>query len=80
MTDCDQAAGEQCPYWPGQPLTARWGVEDPSAVQGSDEEKRRAFMTAYARLRRRIELFVNLPVASLDRMTLKKSMEEIGTA
>ena len=78
ITVCDQAAGEQCPYWPGQPMTAHWGVEDPAAVQGSDEEKRRAFLTAYARLRRRIELFVSLPMASLDRMTLKKRMDEIG--
>jgi protein-tyrosine-phosphatase len=79
FTVCDQAAGEPCPIWPGQPMTAHWGVPDPAAVEGSDEEKRRAFFDAYVALRRRIELFANLPLASLDRMALQQHVREIGT-
>ena len=78
FTVCDQAAGEQCPFWPGQPMTAHWGVPDPAAVNGTDEEKRRAFRDAATALRRRIELFVNLPIAKLDAMSLKDRLDEIG--
>jgi len=78
FTVCDQAAGEVCPFWPGQPMTAHWGVEDPAGVEGDDETKRRAFLAAYTQLRRRIELLTNLPMATLDRMGLKKQLDDIG--
>lgn len=80
LTVCDQAAGEQCPFWPGQPMSAHWGVADPAAVEGSDDEKRRAFKDAAATLRKRIELFTALPSATLDRMSLKAKLDEIGKA
>jgi arsenate reductase (thioredoxin) len=78
FTVCDNAAGEQCPYWPGQPTTAHWGIADPAAVNGSEAEQRRAFMDAYTVLRRRIELLASLPLDKLDRLTLSKRVEEIG--
>lgn len=78
FTVCDQAAGEVCPIWPGQPVKAHWGVPDPAAVDGTDDIKRRAFVDAYVALRRRIELLVSLPVASLDRMTIEQRLREIG--
>jgi len=78
FTVCDQAAGEPCPIWPGQPMTAHWGVADPAAIDGTDEEKRRAFFDAFLALRRRIELFTNLPISSLDKMALQKRVTEIG--
>ena len=78
ITVCDQAAGEQCPFWPGQPMSAHWGVFDPAAVEGTDDQKRRAFRDTAAIMRRRIELFVALPAASLDRMSLKTKLDEIG--
>lgn len=78
FTVCDNAAGEACPLWPGQPMTAHWGVNDPAAVQGTDEEKRKAFMRAFTELSTRINLFVNLPLAKLDRLALKKKLDEIG--
>jgi arsenate reductase (thioredoxin) len=78
FTVCDQAAGEVCPYWPGQPMTAHWGMPDPAAVEGSDEHKRKAFAQTLMVLRRRIELFVSLPFAKLDRLALQKSVSEIG--
>lgn len=78
LTVCDQAAGEQCPFWPGQPMSAHWGVADPAAVEGSDDEKRRAFRDAATTLRKRIELFTSLPTATLDRMSLKAKLDEIG--
>ena len=78
FTVCDQAAGEVCPIWPGQPMTAHWGVPDPAAVEGTDAEKRRAFLDAYVALRRRIELFTSLPLAALDKMTLQHKLREIG--
>ncbi len=78
FTVCDQAAGEQCPYWPGQPMTAHWGMPDPAAVEGSDEQKRRAFNETFLALRRRIELFANLPFDKLDRLALQKRATEIG--
>lgn len=80
FTVCDNAAGEVCPIWPGQPITAHWGVEDPAAVQGSDDEKRRAFLKAFAELSRRINLFLALPVEKLDRQALKAKLDEIGRA
>jgi arsenate reductase len=78
FTVCDNAAGEVCPVWPGQPMTAHWGVEDPAAVQGSDEQKRRAFTTVFNHLRNRISIFIGLPMATLDRVALKKKLDAIG--
>jgi arsenate reductase len=78
FTVCDQAAAEPCPIWPGQPMTAHWGVRDPAAVEGTDEVKRRAFLTAYTELHRRISLFVNLPINTLSKLALKQKLEEIG--
>jgi arsenate reductase len=78
FTVCDSAAGEVCPVWPGQPVTAHWGVEDPAAVTGDDDEKRRAFLRAFTTLKRRIELFLALPHGKLDRLALKKRLDDIG--
>jgi arsenate reductase len=78
FTVCDQAANEPCPYWPGQPMTAHWGMADPAAVEGSDEEKRKAFVETYMILRRRIELFACLPFDKLDRLSLRTRLAEIG--
>ena len=78
FTVCDQAAAEPCPVWPGQPMTAHWGVPDPAAVEGSEDEKRRAFLDAFVALRRRIELFASLPIKSLDKLALQERVREIG--
>ncbi len=78
FTVCDNAAGEVCPMWPGQPMTAHWGVEDPAAVEGTDDEKRRAFAAAYTVLRNRIQMFASLKLASLDRLALTDRLREIG--
>lgn len=78
FTVCDNAAGEVCPVWPGQPMTAHWGIEDPAAVDGSDDDKRRAIFTAYNQLNRRISFFLNLPLSKLDGMALKKELDAIG--
>jgi arsenate reductase len=80
FTVCDNAAGEVCPVWPGQPITAHWGVEDPAAVEGDDATKRRAFLNAYTVLRTRIQLFANLPLTSLDRLALTQRLRDIGRA
>lgn len=80
FTVCDNAAGEVCPLWPGQPMSAHWGVNDPAAVEGPDELKRKAFFRAYTELSARINLFINLPLGKLDRLVLKKKLEEIGRA
>lgn len=78
FTVCDQAAGEACPLWPGQPITAHWGIEDPAAVEGSDIEMERAFEQAFRFLRNRIGAFVALPLRSIDRMVLGTRLKEIG--
>lgn len=78
ITVCDKAAGEVCPVWPGQPLTAHWGIPDPVAVEGSDEQKRHAFVHAMNQLQRRVSMFVSLPFATLDRMKLQQAVREIG--
>ena len=78
FTVCDNAANEVCPVWPGQPMTAHWGVPDPAAAEGSETKIAQAFRDAFMALQRRIELFANLPVPSLDRMSLKKRLDEIG--
>ena len=80
FTVCDKAAGEVCPVWPGQPMTAHWGVPDPAAVEGSDDEKRKAFSVTGHILLNRIRLFVSLPLAKLDRLTLAKKLSDIGKA
>ena len=80
FTVCDNAAGEVCPIWPGQPVTAHWGVADPAGVEGSDEVKRKAFLRAYVELSSRINLFLNLPFDKLDRLVLQKKLREIGKA
>ena len=78
FTVCDNAAGEACPLWPGQPVTARWGVPDPAAVVGSDEDRHRAFLNAFVALSGRIDLFRNLPIEKLEARALKKSLDDIG--
>jgi arsenate reductase len=78
FTVCDQAAAEPCPFWPGQPMTAHWGVPDPAAVQGNDEAKRKAFLDAFTVLQRRILLLVNLPLETLSKLALKERLDEIG--
>jgi protein-tyrosine-phosphatase len=78
FTVCDNAAGEACPAWPGQPMTAHWGVEDPAASTGPDDKRRSFFRRIYLELERRIELFTNLPVESLDRISLQARLNEIG--
>jgi arsenate reductase len=78
VTVCDQAAGEQCPYWPGKPMTAHWGLPDPAAIEGGEDLKRKAFMETFVELRRRIDLFTHLPIASLDQMTLTQRLKDIG--
>ena len=79
FTVCDKAAGEVCPVWPGQPISAHWGVPDPAAVEGSDDAKRHAFVDAMNQLQRRICMFVSLPFDKLDRMKLQQAVTEIGT-
>jgi arsenate reductase len=79
FTVCDNAAQETCPAWPGQPMTAHWGLPDPSLVEGSDEEKRHAFNMTFRQLATRIGLFVSLPMDKLDRLTLQKKLDDIGT-
>ena len=79
FTVCDQAAGEACPAWPGQPMTAHWGVPDPAAAQGSDEAKAKAFWDTAVILKRRLELMLALPFAALDRLAIQRKIGEIGT-
>jgi arsenate reductase len=79
FTVCDNAAGEECPVWLGQPMTAHWGVPDPSAVQGSADERAQAFWNAATMLKRRIDLMLALPLASLDRLAIQHQVREIGT-
>ena len=78
FTVCDSAAAEECPVWPGQPMTAHWGIADPAAVQGDEVERKMAFRQALAQLERRISIFVSLPLESLDRLKLQQRLEEIG--
>jgi arsenate reductase len=79
ITVCDQAAGEMCPVWPGQPITAHWGLPDPAAVEGTDEEKKRAFMDTAVTLKRRIEFMLSLPMDKLERMAIQREVRDIGT-
>jgi len=78
FTVCDNAAKEQCPYWPGQPMTAHWGVPDPAAVKGTPEEIARAFRDAFTVLDRRIGLFLSLPLATLEQLAIQNEIEKIG--
>ncbi|ACJ00363.1 arsenate reductase ArsC [Rhodospirillum centenum] len=80
ITVCDQAAGEVCPIWPGQPMTAHWGFPDPSAVTGPEAEKHAVAADVYRMIHRRLEIFVNLPIRALDRLSLKRRLDEIGAA
>ena len=79
FTVCDQAAAETCPFWPGQPMTAHWGLPDPAAASGTEAERRLAFSETYRMLRNRITIFVNLPLASLDGLGLQDRLDDIGT-
>ncbi len=78
ITVCDNAAGEMCPIWPGQPISAHWGVPDPAAVEGSEEQRRAAFRDAYTTLRRRVELLLALPLETLDRSELEREMRAMA--
>lgn len=78
FTVCDNAANEVCPIWPGQPMTAHWGVPDPAAAEGTEAERHLAFADAYRMLTNRISVFASLPIRSLDRLTLQKRLDEIG--
>jgi arsenate reductase len=78
FTVCDNAAKEQCPYWPGQPMTAHWGIPDPAAVQGTEEEIARAFRDAFVILDRRIGLFLSLPLSTLAQLAIKHEIDRIG--
>jgi arsenate reductase len=80
FTVCDNAAGEVCPIWPGQPMTAHWGVPDPAAVEGTDAQKSKAFMDVAITLKRRIELMLSLPLNSLAGMSLQREIDKIGKA
>jgi arsenate reductase len=78
FTVCDNAAGEACPVWPGQPMTAHWGIEDPAAAEGTDIQKEAAFVTAFRYLKNRISIFTALPIESLDKAALSTKLREIG--
>lgn len=78
FTVCDRAAQEACPFWPGQPMTAHWGIHDPAAVEGTDEEKRRAFNIAFRELDNRIKILTSLRIESLDRLALQRQLDAIG--
>lgn len=79
FTVCDQAAGEVCPVWPGQPMTAHWGMPDPAAVEGSDDTRARAFLDTAITMKRRLDLMLSLPIQSLDSLALQKRVKDIGT-
>jgi arsenate reductase len=79
FTVCDQAAGEVCPVWPGQPMTAHWGMPDPAAVQGDADTQSRAFLDTFVTMQRRLRLMLSLPLASLDALAIKKEIKDIGT-
>jgi len=78
ITVCDKAAGEMCPFWPGQPMTAHWGFPDPAAAEGTDEEKRAVFANTLRQMRTRVQLFLSLPLESLDRLATEKKLRAIG--
>lgn len=78
FTVCDNAAGEACPFWPGHPMTAHWGIDDPAAVEGTDIEKEAAFVTALRLMKNRISAFISLPIESVDKMSLGTHLRDIG--
>lgn len=78
FTVCDNAAGEACPVWPGQPATAHWGIEDPAKVAGTEFARRAAFVAAFGFMKKRIEAFISLPLASIDKLSLKTKLNDIG--
>lgn len=78
ITVCDNAAGEVCPVWPGVPITAHWGFEDPASLEGTDDEKRQAFKKVFNFITNRVRLFANLPLSELDRLAIKLEMDVIG--
>jgi arsenate reductase len=78
FTVCDQAAGEVCPVWPGQPMTAHWGMPDPAAVEGTEAVRDKAFVDAAATLKRRLELFMSLPIDKLERLAIQQQVRDIG--
>src|SRR3546814_17661773 len=80
ITVCDSAAGEACPIWPGQPISAHWGFEDPAAAQGSDEEKRRVFEKVFRQISSRIHVFISLPLAALDKAAIHRELKDIGAS
>ena len=80
ITVCDNAAGEACPYWPGQPATAHWGYADPSAVEGGEDRQREAFLQTLHLMRKRLEIFVNLPASRLDKLAIEKTARELAQA
>ncbi len=79
FTVCDQAAGEVCPVWPGQPMTAHWGMPDPAAVEGTEAVRDKAFVDAAATMKRRLELFMSLPIDKLERLAIQQQVRDIGT-
>ena len=79
FTVCDSAAAEECPYWPGQPMSAHWGLPDPAAAEGSDAQKALAFADTYRAMRRRLQAFCALPLATIDALSLQSSLRDIGT-
>lgn len=79
FTVCDQAAGEVCPVWPGQPMTAHWGMPDPAAVEGSEAAQEKAFLDTFITMKRRIQLMLALPLASLDRVAIQREIKDIGS-
>jgi arsenate reductase (thioredoxin) len=78
ITVCDKAAGEMCPLWPGQPITAHWGFPDPAAIEDADDEKRAAFAQTFRQMRKRVELLLSLPLETLDNVAIKNKMRSIG--
>jgi protein-tyrosine-phosphatase len=78
ITVCDNAAGEVCPVWPGQPVTAHWPFRDPAAAEGTEAEKRQVFADVYGQIHKRVDIFVNLPINALDRLSLQKRLREMG--
>lgn len=78
FTVCDNAAGEACPLWPGQPMTAHWGIADPASIEGTDLDKERAFIEAFRFMRNRIQAFISLPMSAIDKMALKQELSTIG--
>ncbi|PWF46093.1 arsenate reductase ArsC [Massilia glaciei] len=80
ITVCDKAAGEACPFWPGQPMTAHWGFQDPAAVEGSDTETRAAFAKVCREIKKRLDIFQSLPIDKLDKLALKRELDRIGMA